>query len=87
MIAIPGNFGCGSPEGICGGLLRGSLEFEAQAGPAGSAAPSGHPICRSSHRLGLFFAIRTPMPPASSSSVNKIPACSKAAWIRTNVEI
>jgi hypothetical protein len=39
------------------------------------------------HRLRLFFAIRTPMPPSSSSSVNKIPACSKAAWIRTNVEM
>jgi hypothetical protein len=36
--------------------------------------------------LLFFFAIRTPKPPSSSSSINWIPACSNAAWILTRVE-
>jgi hypothetical protein len=38
------------------------------------------------HRFRFFFAIRRPKPPISSSSMNWIPACSNAAWIRTIVD-
>src|SRR6266446_7569698 len=34
------------------------------------------------HRFFFFFAIRRPKPPISSLSINSIPACSNAAWIR-----